>query len=240
MNCRFHLSQVTILPESARQSRWRLSALAGLLLTSAAPLWADDCEQLPKPSVMVRKIDEKLLYNQHYSYQSLTNIGASIATPSRLILGLTRGNLVVSFATRLPSYLEPSGRWECSSPQITMTYGISPITVYVAKEFPEGSCAYKEILEHEMRHVKTYQTHATEIEKLLLERLNARFSTGGPWRGPLGETRAKLQQELDERWLPFVQREFKRVDAAQALIDTADEYERVANACNGEIKKRLR
>lgn len=234
------LSQSTILPESVKKSALLNVCSACLGLTLAAPLWADDCDQLPKPSVMVKRLDEKILYNREYSYRSLTNIGASATHPGRQILGLTRGNATISFSTSLPAYQERSGRWECSSPQITMTYGISPITVYIAKEFPEGSCAYKEILEHEMRHVKTYQTHTAEIEKRLLESLNARFATDAPWRGPAGATRARLQQELDERWLPYVQREFKRVDEAQALIDTPEEYERVANTCDGEIKKRVR
>ncbi|MCH2220674.1 MAG: hypothetical protein MK097_10180, partial [Dechloromonas sp.] len=66
-----------------------------------------------------------------------------------------------------------------------------------------------------------------------------RFATGGPWRGPVGQSTWRLQDELNERWLPYVQRELKKVDTAQALIDTDEEYARVADACDGEIAKRL-
>lgn len=167
-------------------------------------------------------------------------MGAALARPGKEVLGLTRGNAIVSFATNSPSYIDRTGRWECTSPQISVTYGLSPITVYVAREFPEGSCAYKEIYEHEMRHVKAYQAHIADIEKVLLDALNARFSTGAPWRGTPGQTGARLQQELNERWTPYVQREFNRVEEAQSKIDTPEEYERVANACDGEIRKRTR
>ena len=163
------LSQFVILPEHVNKSAFLKVCSAYLGLALATPLWADDCDQLPKPTVIVKRVDEKILYNLEYSYRSLTNIGAIAAHPGRQILGLTRGNAAISFSTSFPAYQERSGRWECTSPQITMTYGISPVTVYVAKEFPEGSCAYKEILEHEIRHVKTYQKHAAEIEKQLLE-----------------------------------------------------------------------
>ncbi|MEN9480034.1 MAG: hypothetical protein RLZZ298_1429 [Pseudomonadota bacterium] len=217
----------------------RSTATIAAILFSA-PLWADSCDELPKPSVMIKRIEEKLIFNTQYSYKSLSNIGAALARPGNQVLGLTRGNASVSFATNSPTFTDRTGRWECTSPQITVTYGLSPITVYVAREFPEGSCAYKEIYEHEMRHVKTYQAHIAEIEKSLLDTLSARFSTGSPWRGPAGQTSAKLQQELNERWTPFVQRELKRVEEAQAKIDTPEEYERVANACDGEIKKRIR
>lgn len=209
-------------------------------ITLSTPLWADPCEELPKPSVTIKRIEEKIALNTQYSYKSLTNIGATLARPDKQVLGLTRGNASVSFSMNSPAFIDQTGRWECTSPQITVTYGLSPITVYVAKEFPEGSCAYKEIYEHEMRHVKAYQAHIADIEKLLADALNARFATGSAWRGPVGQTKARLQQELSERWTTFVQREFNRVEEAQARIDTPEEYERVANACDGEIKKRTR
>lgn len=210
------------------------------LLLIASPSQADPCDELPKPSVTIKRIDERLSYNTEYSYRSLTNIGAALARPGKQVLGLTRGNATVSFASASPSIIDPTGRWECASPQITLTFGFSPMTVYVAREFPEGTCAYKEIREHEMRHVEAYQKHIASIEKELTESLNARFATGEVWRGPVGQTAARLRQELDARWAPYVQRQIKLVDEAQAKIDTAEEYERVANACGGEISKVLR
>jgi hypothetical protein len=200
---------------------------------------ADPCDALPKPSVTVKRIEVPITYNTEYSYKSLTNIGGELARPGRQILGLTRGNATVSFATNTPSIRDPKGRWECASPQIMLNYGFSPMTVYVAREFPEGSCAYKEIREHEMRHVQTYLTHIVSIEKALTDTLSTRFAEISIWRGPVGQTASRLQQELNTRWAPYVQQQIKRVDEAQAKIDTTEEYERVANACNGEIKKVL-
>jgi hypothetical protein len=40
--------------------------------------------------------------------------------------------------------------------------------------------------------------------------------------------------------VPFVKREINKVDAAQALIDTPEEYARVAASCGGEIRKLTR
>jgi hypothetical protein len=121
-----------------------------------------------------------------------------------------------------------------------VTFGFDQMTVYVAKEFPEGSCAYKEIYQHELRHVKTYQTHLATIEKDVSDTLSRRFVTGDPWRGSAGQMTERLQQELNERWLPYIKREIARADEAQALIDTPEEYARVADSCNGEIRKRTR
>jgi hypothetical protein len=210
------------------------------LLLVASPSWADPCDELPKPSVTIKRIEDRITYNTEYSYKSLTNIGATLARPGKSVLGLTRGNAVVNFVSNTPSIIDPSGRWECTSPQITLTFGFSPMTVYIASEFPQGSCAYKEIHDHEMRHVEAYQKHMVSIEKELGETLNARFATGAVWRGPVGQTASRVRQELDTRWAPYVQRLIKRVDEAQAKIDTTEEYERVANACDGAIKKAIR
>jgi len=203
------------------------------------PGWTDECERLPKPSVTVKRLDERITVNTQYSYQALTQLGSALARPGNQVLGLTRGDARVQVATSSPTYVDRTGRWECASPQVTLTYGFSPLTVYVAKEFSQDSCAYKAIYQHELRHVKTYQTHAASIEKDLADALNRRFATGSPWRGPVGQMRIQLQRELDERWLPYIQRELARADAAQALIDTPEEYARVTNTCNGEIKKHL-
>lgn len=215
-----------------------LTALLAILIS--LPAIAEGCVQLPKPSVTIKRLSEKVTVNTRYSVKSLNNLSAALAPPSNHVLGLTRGNASVEFKTNTPSLIDRAGRWECASPQITLIYGFSPITIYVAKEFPEGGCAYKEIYEHEMRHLKTYQTHIATIEKELQAALTARFQTEAPWRGPVGQTATILQQEFSERWVPYVQRVIKRVDDAQALIDTPEEYERVASACNGEIRKRLR
>lgn len=210
------------------------------LLALAVPAGAVDlCADLPKPSVTIKRLEAPIALNTTYGYRSLTNLGSARARPGQQVLGLTRGNATARFASTTPVVVDARGRWECASPQIVLTYGFSPLTVYVAREFPPDSCAYKEIHEHEMRHVQTYQAHLADIEKTLTDTLNARFATGAPWRGPAGQAYDRLQSELNERWLPYVQREIGKVDAAQARIDTVEEYTRVTNACDGQIAKRL-
>lgn len=216
----------------------RLILLA--LTAIALPCLAAPCDELPKPSVTVKRLSDKLIENSAYGYQTLTHLGTATNHSGHRVLGLTRGNATVRFTIHMPSITDPSGRWECVSPQITLTYGMTPLTLFVAREFPPGSCAHKEIREHEMRHVQAYQQHLAGIEKDITETLVRRFATGAVWHGPAGQTAARLQQELDERWTGYVYREIKGVDSVQAEIDTVEEYERVANACEGEISRKLK
>ncbi|UCV02500.1 hypothetical protein [Dechloromonas denitrificans] len=218
-----------------------MRALALLLLVFPCfPAWADECDQLPLPAVTVKRLEEPFTLSTKYSYKALTNLATTLTRQGNQVLGLTRGNAIVRFAIDTPSHIDRTGRWECASPQLTMTFGFMPMTVHVAKEFPAGSCAYREIYDHEMRHVQTNQAHIAAIEKELTEALSRRFATGAPWRGPAGQTRDYLQRELDERWMPYIKRAIGRVELAQALIDTPEEYARVAASCDGEISKRTR
>jgi hypothetical protein len=229
------------MTQAARCAAMKICGLVSILsfaLGSGAG-HAQGCDSLPLPSVTLKRFEEPVTTNFEYGYRTLTNIGAALADGPRFVLGLTRGNAVVKVEFKAPGFIDRTGRYECSSPQLTLSYGFSPMTVYVAREFPAGTCAYKQIYEHELRHVRTYQAHLVAIEPELAATLNQRFATGAPWRGPVGQTQGRLQKELEERWIPYLQREINRVKAEQGLIDTPDEYERVSNSCNGEIKKRL-
>lgn len=211
-----------------------------LVVFCSCPGMADECDLLPKPSVTLKRLELRPALNNSYSYRELTQLGAAGGRAGHKVLGLTRGTAIARFETSIPLYADRSGRWECASPQIIVSYGFQPMTVSVAREFPEGTCAHQEIYAHELRHVATYRAHLATIEKDLAETLALRFNTGTPWRGPLGQTRHQLQRELNERWLPYIQREINRANEAQEQIDSAEEYARVTNACNGEVKKHIR
>jgi hypothetical protein len=129
-----------------------------------------------------------------YGYR-LTNIGAGSMKPG-LVLGLTWQCQCSDFKPDT-GICRPSGHWECISPQSTLICGFSPMTVYVAREFPEVVVPTREIYEHELRHVKAYQSHIAAIEKDVGEMLTRRFATGDVWRGPFGLARTRLQQELE-------------------------------------------
>jgi hypothetical protein len=210
------------------------------LLIFCGPVRADECDSLPPPSVTLRRIEAPVSVDTRYDYKSITVLSTDEHHPAGRVLGLTRGTARVGFEIRGKVILDASQRWECVSPQIVLSYGFSPLTVYVAREFPPGSCAYREIHLHELRHVETYREHAAAIEPDLLASLKRRFATGAPTRAPVGETRARLERELQERWLPYVQREMERVRASQALIDTPEEYLRVSGLCHGEIQRGIR
>ncbi|HNL12818.1 MAG TPA: hypothetical protein PKJ92_03130 [Accumulibacter sp.] len=218
---------------------WRLlPGAAALLLPTLCQ--ADACAQLPPPTITVQRLEDTVTLNLDHGHKALGVLAAELARPGKQILGLTRGTAVVKFETRSPTLRDRNGRWECTSPQIQISYGFSPLTIYVANEFPRGSCAWQEIYDHEQRHVAAYRQHVIALEPSLTDSLRQRFINRGIWRGSVGETSAALQRELSERWLPYIKRQISQVEAAQARIDSPEEYNRVAESCQGEVRRRLR
>lgn len=205
---------------------------------AAAALAADDpCADLPPPTVKLNRLEDPVALDTHYPYKVLGTLAATPPRPGTRILGLTRGNASVRMTMKLSLTVDGRRRWACATPQLTVDFGFRPLTVYVAREFAPGSCAYQQIHEHEQRHVRAYQEHARAIEAEIAAALRERFAAPCPWYGAADELPARLQREIDERWLPYVKRRLGEVESAQREIDSAEEYARVAASCDGAIRR---
>ena len=65
--------------------------------------------------------------------------------------------------------------------------------------------------------------------------LNRRFDAR-PLYAPSGTAQSALEHEINSTWFPFIQAEFDKGNVEQAKIYTPQEYARLADTCNGEIR----
>lgn len=153
--------------------------------------------------------------------------------------GLTRG--AVGFETKTGLHwvryekMDQNCFWYA---HVGITIKLKP-TVYLASEIPKDSCMYREVLNHEFQHVATDDRLAHDYQVILQDEIE-RFIQQTPAIGPY--TTAQKQQAQD--WLTkrldyTVQAIFARLNTdrlkRQALIDTKQEYDRVAHLCPGQI-----
>ncbi len=124
------------------------------------------------------------------------------------------------------------------APQIKVALIYSPMKVYIGKEFPPDSCAYQEILKHELRHVRVYQEYLPKVEATIRDALKQAFQAK-PLYAPSGQAQTLLQQKINDGWLAYIQAEMDKVKALQALIDTPEEYARLGKLCGGQVQKVL-
>jgi hypothetical protein len=168
------------------------------------------------------------------SYRDLTRMKRP-GVRNGYVLGLTRTESRVAIqvdGTLLPS---ADGRAECVMPRIAVTLYYQPIVVYIGREFEPDSCAYREILAHEMRHLKSYLDYLPKVEERVRARLGGRFA-GKPLYARAGASRMLLQREIDRNWMPYIKGEMGRVEKLQADIDSPREYARLSKVCRGEVQ----
>ena len=175
--------------------------------------------------------------NTTLSYKMLTAM-KGVATRNQFVLGLTRTESRVQIGLAGPMVQDPASGYECVAPQISVQLTYVPVKIYVGSEFPVGTCGYKEILAHEMRHMEAYMAHLPKVERTVGAALAKRFE-GKPLYAPAGTARSALAFEIDSGWLPYIKAEMAKVEAVQAQIDSPAEYARLGKACGGEIQRIL-
>jgi len=157
------------------------------------------------------------------------------APANAYVLGITRTESRMSVGMDGTILRDPLTKHECVAPKIEVNLYYIPIVIYIGSEFSPGTCAYKEILAHEMRHLNTYLDHLPKVETKVRAALEKRFGNK-PLYAPTGQAMVLLKREVDTGWMPYIKSELTQVEAAQAAIDTPREYARLSKICKGEVQ----
>ncbi len=171
-------------------------------------------------------------------FRSLTVMKGQ-ARPGQVVLGLTRTESIVSINVGGRLLTDPASGYECIAPHIEIKLYYPPIVVYVSREFRPGSCAYEEVLAHEMRHLNTYLDYLPQAEARVRQALERRFEDK-PLYARIGQAQSLLQREIDRGWMPYIKSEMAKVEALQAAIDSPQEYTRLGKVCGGEVQSLIR
>lgn len=175
--------------------------------------------------------------DNHLSARTLT-VMKDVAPPNVFVAGLTKTESKVEIGLGGPILQDAVSGYECVAPQIEVELYNVPVVIYIAKELPVDSCAYKEVLTHEMRHLQAYNDHLPKVEKTVREALLKRFADK-PLYAPSGTAMSALEHEIDSGWMPYIRGELAKVEIEQAAIDSPAEYERLGKVCGGEVTSLL-
>ena len=212
-----------------------LMLLAADSASAARSLLQVRCERaLGNPAVVLTTRQNGYMVDNSRSYRSLTSLKGN-APANAFVLGLTRAESRLSIKSGGPLLSDILSDLECIAPKLDVELYYTPITIYVGSEFAPGTCAYQHILEHEMRHLKTYLDYLPKVETVVRRALSQRFD-GKPLYARRGQAEVVLQREIDTAWMPWMKREMLKVESEQARIDTRDEYMRLSRVCKGEVQ----
>ncbi len=184
-------------------------------------------------TVLIEK-DSSYTIDNSKSFRALTALKPQTQS-NAFVLGVTRAQGGLSVDTKWSMLRNPLTGQECLAPKLVVYLHYTPITIYVGSEFEPGTCAYQEILAHEMRHLKVYLDHLPKVELTVRKALADRFAKK-PRYARVGQGGAALQREIETTWMPFMKRELEGAEAKQVGIDSAEEYARLSRICQGEVQ----
>lgn len=213
--------------------------LFALAPASARTAFQVRCEDTIGQSVPVMSSNQNgFRIDNTYSFHGLSALKGN-REPGSYVLGLTHTESRVGVKVEGRMLSDPATGYECVAPRLDIKLTYLPIVVYVGREFAPGTCSYREILAHEMRHLDVYLNYLPRAEKIVGDALARRFG-GKPLYAPAGQVRALLQREVDTGWMPFIKNEMAKVERLQAAIDTPQEYARLGKVCAGEVQSLIR
>jgi len=168
----------------------------------------------------------KLVINHDKSIPEITKAQMFGGFKADIGLGLYQSRMTTELE------IKPKGEGGASGLSITTRIKTSPV-IYIAKEFPADSCAYKVVLKHEWQHYLFDRDVLRELNDDIYRLTQTVFATPMP----------KTQAELERAQKVFLQK-FKYVYEGRSFplhsrIDSPESYAELAGQCQGEIKKRL-
>ena len=148
--------------------------------------------------------------------------------------GYTSGKIKADFQMQFAYQAYPQSRF-CLWPGQVRVYVTYTPDVFIASEYAEGSCQYKDTVKHEFRHV---QADIDTLKEYLPELEAAAKAEARRMEAPPPQTRARMEQSRQDfvnRLQASIADPLERLDAErkkrQALIDTRAEYQRASHAC---------
>jgi hypothetical protein len=174
------------------------------------------------------------VYNHRLTLGGIANLsrgqGGQIAGGGRPV-GLTLANTLYGVAGEVA--LEPRGSSLCVRlTSVKIDFGWDSMDVYVPNDFPEGSCEYRAVRDHENQHVSIFRTSLAEFAPRARARIEAVLARAKPFlaRSQNGAVQTALAPVNAE--LAALQREFNALHGARnARIDTPSNYAAVTALC---------
>lgn len=231
-------------PWSGKRSRFaRAASVMGLALlmgvpfspAAAAPARAAPCP----PSTTSIKLNFQTLQGppKHSHRLGLSGIaglvrsgGGQVSSASRPV-GLT--TLKAMFSLQGGTTLVPRGEGYCVYlSSVEIEFGWEEMNVYIPAEFPEGSCEYRAVLDHENQHVSIIRSSLREFAPRARARVEALLRNTRPafTRGKNGsadDALAPISAQLTALLNEFDTLHSKR----SAVIDTPSNYAAVTGMC---------
>lgn len=196
---------------------------------------------MPPPTIRMNVIEPHVQYHHELDLLGLGKVRTREMAQKGVLLGLTRYYEPVRLQVRSHVYGRKSGGEVCASPaEIIMDIGHPVEDVYVANNYPPGSCEYQAVLAHENTHVSINQQVFREVAPRLRQALDEAGREGFPMHFASQKDAERVVQVVQQRIAPVLQHLENRLKQENAKIDTPERYRRDQSVCKNWFPKGTR
>lgn len=168
----------------------------------------------------------------HFSIDTVSPYGKDVITD---VGGLMQGGIELTEAMRFKTLTHNGLKQICYwFESVVITLHIRP-TIFIAREFPQGTCKHNAIREHELKHINVDREIVNKYANLIGEAVRSDLSKQavfGPYKvsqGPEVEAYLKTRLENILKYYSKLMDDERR--RRQQVIDSLSEYERINNMC---------
>ncbi len=223
-----------------------LPLVLSLALLAPAAKAQDGCGSYPQIPVKVVSVFEEPNYDFTQDINGLQAIASRTkdkipGNHKSLALGLTTYTPLINFKAKLVEMPTTSGLPCIMVEDIFASLGYQDIKVYIATEFPQGTCGFDAIVEHEVKHLIVNKEVLEEyVEKIRTELEYQMPILGVAQQESIAYSEQVLRREINAIVSKFLNEMSQENARRQMEIDSEEEYERVSNACEGEIQNAMK
>lgn len=166
------------------------------------------------------------------------NGGAVIPHYDSITLGLASYKSITQFLIPIMHYKMPNGTFCARVQNLEARIGYENVTIHIANEFPQGSCSFYSVLEHEQKHVQVNRALLHEYVPKIKARLDAFLKINGMFIVANPDYADKLLRERVSKITEEVIQEMTQENRRrQKLIDSPQEYAKNNTACQGAVAR---
>jgi len=186
-----------------------------------------------RASIEVRPVVPAVKYRYDAGRAQLTQMmsqqGSNAGGHSN-VLGLTHGTFKANWQI-MPHSIR-RGNYFCHYLKTAnVTLEVPELTVYIAKEYQQGSCQFHVILTHENEHVRVNQSMVQKYAPIMKETLYRAVPSVSPIASYNNHGGNVLEQALNPTVKFVLQQMYAERNRGNGLIDTSESYKRTSQQC---------
>lgn len=217
---------------------------AGMLYLSTEPVLAVvECKAKTAPQINVMPTKSRVKYDFTKTKPELNQVDVNTISPygpnhKTYVSGLMSGAIGVkhqiSFIHETYEQLDQACLYLKA---VNVKINIDP-TIFIAKEYPQGSCMHTAVLAHERKHVLEDQLVVNRYANIIGQALAEAVNTQGGVYGPFKVSELPYMQEQAQNTLHDIVKRLNQQmneerQRRQQAIDNLEEYQSIGVRCKG-------